>query len=55
MESEDWIRLEFVGKQFYKETYIKAITTLKCSGLKTSKIKRDAPLGSVPFGWACLS
>jgi hypothetical protein len=28
-QSEDWMRLEFVGKQFYEETGIKAVPILK--------------------------
>jgi hypothetical protein len=32
MESEDWMRLEFVGEQFYEETGIKAVPVLKIIG-----------------------
>jgi hypothetical protein len=32
MESEDWMRLEYVGKQFFEETEIKAAPILKIIG-----------------------
>ncbi|MDR1626198.1 MAG: SMI1/KNR4 family protein [Spirochaetia bacterium] len=32
MESEDWMRLEFAGKQFYEENEIKAVPILKIIG-----------------------
>jgi hypothetical protein len=32
LESEDWMRLEFVGKQFFEETGIKAVPILKIIG-----------------------